>query len=509
MTGQTSGKNNVLLVDDEVDVLKSYELTLKSRQIHNIITCQDSREVLPIMERKPVDVIVLDLMMPGISGEELLEVLTERFPDVPVIIVTAVNDVEIAVRCLNRGAKDYMLKPVERNRFVSGIKRLLEMRQLQRENQSLKQHLLSNLLEYPRAFSHIVTQNHSMLSIFKYIETVAESHEPVLITGETGVGKELVARAIHDLSRRQARFVSVNVAGLDDNVFSDTLFGHIKGAFTDAHQPRSGLVEEAKGGTLFLDEIGDLNPSSQIKLLRLLQEKEYYQLGSDNIKRSNCRVVCSTNRQLEERIENGTFRNDLYYRLRTHQVHIPPLRERLDDLPLLVDHFLAEAFASMKPHGMGDLYAAQTGGVGFHSFPGEGAASWGTAMKKKEINPSLAKDIFKIICNYHFPGNVRELRSLVFDAAATGSTDTLALEKIKQSVKTTIPSGPSPGIAREHPAEVELDLSGYSRLPTLMELEAMALREAMKRSNGNMSQAAKLLGIHRQTMAKKLARIKI
>jgi DNA-binding NtrC family response regulator len=496
MKSQTSGKNNVLLVDDEVDVLKSYELTLKSRQIHNIIACQDSREVLPIMERTPVDVIVLDLMMPGISGEELLEVITERFPAVPVIIVTAVNDVETAVRCLNRGAKDYMLKPVERNRFVSGIKRMLELRQLQRENQSLKQHLLSDLIEYPQAFSHIVTQNHTMLSIFKYIETVAESHEPVLITGETGVGKEPVARAIHSLSRRQGQFVSVNVAGLDDNVFSDTLFGHIKGAFTDAHQSRSGLVEEAKGGTLLLDEIGDLNPSSQIKLLRLLQEKEYYQLGSDNIKRSNCRVLCSTNRQLDERIENGNFRNDLYYRLRTHQVHIPPLRERLDDLPLLVDHFLAEAFAAVKPHGMGDLYTAQTGGVDFHSVPGEGSAS-------------LAKDIFKIICNYHFPGNVRELRSLVFDAAAIGSTETLALEKIKQSIKTTILPGPSPGITGDHPAEVELDLSRYPQLPTLMELETMALREAMKRSGGNMSQAAKLLGIHRQTMAKKLTRIKI
>jgi DNA-binding NtrC family response regulator len=476
MSKQTSGKKNVLLVDDEVDVLKSYELTLKSRQIHNIITCHDSREVLPILERTPVDVIVLDLMMPGISGEELLEVITERFPGVPVIIVTAVNDVETAVRCLNRGAKDYMLKPVERNRFVSGIKRMLEFRQLQRENQSLKQHLLSDLIEYPRAFSHIVTQNHTMLSIFKYIETVAESHEPVLITGETGVGKELIARAIHDLSRRQGQLVSVNVAGLDDNVFSDTLFGHLKGAFTDAHQSRSGLVEEAKGGTLFLDEIGDLNLSSQIKLLRLLQEKEYYQLGSDNIKRSNCRVLCSTNRQLEERIENGTFRNDLYYRLRTHQVHIPPLRERPDDLPLLVDHFLAEAFA---------------------------------AMSKEKINPSLAKDILKIISNYHFPGNVRELRSLVFDAASIGSTDTLALEKIKQSIKTTIPPGPSQDFPGSHPAEVELDLSRFPQLPTLMELETMALREAMKRSNGNMSQAAKLLGIHRQTMAKKLARIKI
>jgi transcriptional regulator with PAS, ATPase and Fis domain len=230
-------------------------------------------------------------------------------------------------------------------------------------------------------------------------------------------------------------------------------------------------VEEAKGGTLFLDEIGDLNLSSQIKLLRLLQEKEYYQLGSDKIKRSNCRELCSTNRQLEERLENETFRNDLYYRLRTHQVHIPPLRERLDDLPLLVDHFLGEALASMK---------------------------------KEKINPSLAKDILKILSNYHFPGNLRELRALVFDAAATGSTDTLSIEKIKQSTKTTIPPGPSPGIPGSHPAEVELDLSRYPQLPSLMELEAMALREAMKRSNGNMSQAAKLLGIHRQTMAKKL-----
>jgi DNA-binding NtrC family response regulator len=467
MNKYTSTKNAVLLVDDEGDVLKSYELTLKSRKIPNIITCQDSRQVLPILEKTSVDVIVLDLMMPGISGEELLDMITVRFPGIPVIIVTAVNDVDTAVRCLNRGAKDYMLKPVERNRFVSGIQRMLELQQLQRENQSLKQHLLSDFIKYPQTFSPIVTQNNMMLSIFKYVEAVAESGEPVLITGETGVGKELIARAIHDLSRRQGRFVSINVAGLDDNVFSDTLFGHLKGAFTDAHQPRGGLVAEAKAGTLFLDEIGDLTLSSQIKLLRLLQEKEYYPLGSDKVKRSDCRMLCSTNRQLEKGIENGTFRNDLYYRLCTHHMHIPPLRERMDDLPLLVDHFLTEATASMK---------------------------------KIKVEASLDKDILKTLSDYHFPGNLRELRALVFDAATTGSTDT---------IKATVPSEPSPDITGTHPAEKEMDLSQYPQLPTLTDLEEMALREAMKRAGGNMSRAAKMLGIHRQTMAKKLRRIKI
>jgi DNA-binding NtrC family response regulator len=343
---------------------------------------------------------------------------------------------------------------------------MLDLQQLQRENQSLKQHLLSDFIKYPQAFSPIVTQNNTMLSIFKYIEAVAESGEPVLITGETGVGKELIAQAIHDLSRRQGRFVSINVAGLDDNVFSDTLFGHLKGAFTDAHQPRGGLVEEANAGTLFLDEIGDLTLSSQIKLLRLLQEKEYYPLGSDKVKRSDCRVLCSTNRQLEKGIENGTFRNDLYYRLCTHHMHIPPLRERMDDLPLLVDHFLTEATASMK---------------------------------KIKVEASLDKDILKTLSNYHFPGNHRELRALVFDAAAAGSTDTLSIEKIKQSIKATVPPEPSP----------EMDLSQYPQLPTLTDLEETALREAMKRAGGNMSQAAEMLGIHRQTMAKKLKRIKI
>jgi DNA-binding NtrC family response regulator len=466
MNPQPSRKQVVLLVDDEPDVLKSYELTLKSRQIRDLITCLDSRDVLSILEKNVVDVIVLDLMMPGISGEELLSILTERYPEIPAVIVTAVNDVETAVRCLGNGARDYLLKPVERNRFVSVVRRLLELRRLERENLSLKQSLLSDSLLHPQAFTPIITRNHGMLSIFKYIEAVAESDEPVLISGETGAGKELIARALHQLSLKKGRFVSVNVAGLDDNVFSDTLFGHSKGAFTDAHQVRSGLVEEAADGTLFLDEIGDLNPASQVKLLRLLQEKEYYALGSDKVKRTNCRVLCSTNRRLEEGIKNGTFRNDLYYRLCTHNVIIPPLRRRMDDLPLLVEHFLSDAASSLKG---------------------------------KEPGQGLQTDLLHILRNHDFPGNIRELRALILDAAATGSTATVALDKIIRANKTQTPdteTSPAP-----------MDLSRASQMPTLLELEEMALREAMKRSAGNMSQAARILGVNRQTISKKLKRI--
>jgi len=201
----------------------------------------------------------------------------------------------LAVKCMQHGAFDYMLKPVEKSRLVGGVKRAVELRELQRENQLLKAHVLSDKLEKPEAFSEIITVSTGMRSIFQYVEAIANSPRPVLITGETGVGKELVAKAVHTLSSREGDFLPVNVAGLDDHVFADTLFGHNKGAFTDAREARNGLIERAAGGTLFLDEIGDLSSTSQVKLLRLLQEGEFFPLGSDVAKRSDARIVVATN----------------------------------------------------------------------------------------------------------------------------------------------------------------------------------------------------------------------
>jgi FixJ family two-component response regulator len=248
MTDIKSPERPVLLVDDEEQALTSFELALRSVNLNHFIRCLDSREVIPLLAEREVEIILLDLRMPHLAGDELLPLITSDFPEVPVIVITGANDVETAVRCMKLGAFDYMVKPVERSRLIGGVKRAVEFRDLQRENRLLKAQVLSDKLEHPDAFSEIVTGSARMRSIFQYIEAIARSPRPLLITGETGVGKELVARAAHRLSRRRGAFVPVNVAGLDDNVFADTLFGHKKGAFTGAEQARGGLLEQAAGG---------------------------------------------------------------------------------------------------------------------------------------------------------------------------------------------------------------------------------------------------------------------
>ena len=333
----------VLLVDDEAQFLFSASLSLNSEGIDNVIQCQDSREVMSILSEEDFSVVVLDMLMPHLSGWDLLPTIVRDFPDIPVIIITAVNEVKTAVDCMKEGTFDYLVKPVDKVRLVTTVQRAIEVRELRDENTRLKDYLLSDKLEQPDVFSEIITQNPVMRSIFQYIEAIAANPLPVLITGETGVGKELVAKALHRLSGRTGDLVTVNVAGLDDHLFADTLFGHKKGAFTGADTARDGLVEQASGGTLFLDEIGDLSVESQVKLLRLLQEGKYYPLGEDVPKLTDARIIVATNRDIDSLMKAETFRRDLYYRLQTHHIHVPPLRDRRDDLPLLVEHFLDKA----------------------------------------------------------------------------------------------------------------------------------------------------------------------
>jgi len=456
----------VLIVDDEKNILTAFEVTLKYSGISNIITCQDSREVMPLLENQAVELILLDLIMPNIPGEALLRQINEHFPGVPVIIITAVNNLETAVDCMKFGAVDYMVKPVERNRLVSGVHRIIQVQELKRENLTLKNRILADRLEQPQAFSDIVTGNDKMISIFKYMEAVAPSEDPVLITGETGSGKELFAHALHKLSNRKGKFVSVNVAGLDDNMFSDTLFGHTKGAFTDAHQTRKGLVEQAVKGTLFMDEIGELSPASQVKLLRLLQEKEYYPLGSDTPHHAQVRAFFSTNQDLKELVDSGQFRKDLFYRIHTHHIHIPPLRERPDDLPLLIDHFLNEASAAMN-----------------------------------KAKPLVSQEILTLLANYDFPGNIRELRAMIVDAVSTTGTKDLSGAAFKKLASLTHPQGKTKSSASQ---KVSLDFSLFSQLPTLKQIEDSLITEALKRSSGNINKSAQILGITRQTLSKRL-----
>ncbi len=457
----------VIMIDDEEQALKSFEMTLRSASMNNFISCHDSRDVMPLLQSRDIEVMLLDLRMPHISGEELLENIVSDYPEIPVIIVTGANDVETAVKCMQLGAFDYIVKPVEKSRLVSATRRAVEMRELQRENQLLKNHMLSNKLDYPEAFSEIITNSSGMRVIFQYAEAIAASPRPVLITGETGVGKELIARAVHRLSQRNGEFVPVNVAGLDDNVFADTLFGHKKGAFTDAREARSGLVEKASGGTLFLDEIGDLNTTAQVKLLRLLQEGEYFPLGSDLAKRSDARIVVATNQDLDALRSSGKFRKDLYYRLCDHQIQIPPLRDRREDLPVLTEHFLDKASKTLE--------------------------------RKK---PTPPEELITLLSTYHFPGNVRELEAMVFDAVSSHKSGKLSLDMFKVHVaRPSAVSGTNP----EEIPRLENQLIIFTdQLPTLKQAEQMLVDEALQRSKGNQSIAALSLGISRQALNKRL-----
>jgi DNA-binding NtrC family response regulator len=282
-------------VDDEPAWLKSLSLTLRScAGLTNLTTCQESTKVMGLLEQKRFGVVILDLTMPHVSGEELLKQIGESHPYITTIVISGLNQLETAVRCMKLGAFDYFIKTDEEERIVGGILRAVRMVEMQRNYQEMSHHLRSGDLRHPEAFAAIVTADRGMLALFAYAEAVANSPQPLLITGESGVGKELIARAVHKLSGCKGKLVTVNVAGLDDTVFADTLFGHLRGAFTGADHLRKGIVEEASDGTLFLDEIGDLSIPSQVKLLRLLQEGEYYPLGSDQPKRIKARVIVAT-----------------------------------------------------------------------------------------------------------------------------------------------------------------------------------------------------------------------
>jgi DNA-binding NtrC family response regulator len=281
---------------------------------------------MPLLAERDIGALLLDLTMPHLSGHALLEQVTEDHPDIPVIVMTATNDLQTAVQCMQDGAVDYLVKPVEENRLVSSVKRALEIRMLRAEVLSLKERLLTDKPHQREAFAEIITQSKEMFAIFRYIEAVAPSPQPVLITGETGTGKELVARALHRLSARPGEFVTVNVAGLDDTLFSDTLFGHARGAFTGADQARDGLMTSTAEGTLFLDEIGDLS-ALQVKLLRLLQDGTF--ILSARIGHARAAPGSSAPPIVIRGVSRDVCK-DVYYRLRT-TIHLPPLRARTGD----------------------------------------------------------------------------------------------------------------------------------------------------------------------------------
>lgn len=462
----------ILLVDDEAPILKATQLMLQGHGYTSVITTDNSNNVMSLLTSRPVSVVVLDLFMPGLSGQELLSLIVSSYPQISVIVMTALDETMSAVECMRAGAIDYLVKPVESSRLVAAVSKALEVNALASEVSSLKDYLLTDRLVNPEVFQTIITQDKRMRSIFQYIEVIAPSRQPVLITGETGVGKDLLAKAIHTVCKCKGEFVAVNVAGLDDSMFSDTLFGHKKGAFTGADQAREGLIARAAGGTIFLDEIGDLSDSSQIKLLRLLQEHEYYPVGSDIPRKSDARVVVATNKTLKNQMAQGMFRHDLYYRLCTHQIDVPSLRERPEDIPILVEHLTAKAAKSLG----------------------------------REI-PACAPEIHSIVSGYDFPGNIRELEAIIFDAVARATTGVMDKECLRMidcsdTMMTCDDSTP------EDEAVVEILRASFGQFPTMYQMENYLIKVALKESNDNQGAAAAMLGIARQTLNKRIGEMK-
>ncbi|MGX9418814.1 sigma-54-dependent transcriptional regulator [Vibrio sp. RC27] len=454
----------IMLVDDEPAFVRSMSRTLERHGgINHLYQTNDSRDVMALLEQHPdIELILLDLNMPYLSGDSLLEMIVEKHPHIRVIIISGMNQIEMAVDCIKLGAYDYFVKTTEENRLLEGIKRAITMQEMRRENEAMRRRFLSDTLEQPEVFSGIITQDKKLRSIFQYLESIAKSRQPVMITGESGVGKERIAEAIHTLSGRTGKLVSVNIAGIDDSMFADTLFGHSRGAFTGADKKRIGMVESAADGTLFLDEIGDLSYASQTKLLRLLQEGDYYPIGSDKPKRSRARVVVATHHDLKQLVEDGSFRKDLYFRLCIHHVDIPALRNRKGDVPLLFEHFLA-------------LAAKELG---------------------KEV-PTFPKELPVLLSNYHFPGNVRELQALVYDAVSQHKSHILSMKVFQRVIDNH-------HFELSNETEHRALFDPNQPLPTLQEISELLVKEAMNRAQGNQSLASRLLGISQPALSKRL-----
>lgn len=463
----------ILLIDDEEHFLSTAELVLNSNRFTNVETCNDSTKVIDLLKEKEYSLIALDINMPGMSGKELLPKILENVPEMIVIVITAINNVENAVECMKLGAFDYLVKPLDDEKLLSSIKRGLNFASVKNENIRLKESLFKDKLEFPEAFSQIITNSNKMRAIFKYIEAIAKTNLPVLVTGETGVGKELIAQAIHEISGREGELISLNVAGVDDNLFSDTLFGHKKGAFSGADIERKGLIEQAEDGSLFLDEIGDLSIESQVKLLRLLQDGKYYPLGSDVAKLSSARIIVATHKILDKMKEDDTFRKDLYYRLQAHHVHIPPLRDRKKDIPILISHFLEQASQELN--------------------------------KKRPKSP---KELYTILTNYSFPGNIRELEGLIFDAVSRHTSGILSIESIR---KKTIGTEKEVKEKNNSPTQLENfsdSIIFTAQFPTFKTAELLMIKEALRRAENNQTIAAQLLGITRRALNNRIQRLK-
>jgi len=459
----------ILVVDDEPPDLRSYQANLAVAGINNIILCQDERKVAGILKNSAVGIVLLDLGLPYIPGKEILKELVRDYPEIPVIVITGLIDSKLAAECLEIGCWDYLNKSVESERLITTVKRTIAFANLKNENISLTETVLSPELIKPDIFDNIYTKNRDMHNIFQYIEAIVKTKEPILITGETGVGKELIAKAIHAASGNKGEYVDVDVSALSKSVFEDELCGHVKGAYTGANSDKAGFIKIAENGTLVLNEIGELAPEHQLVLLRLLQEREYSPVGVEQYFKTNARIIAITNKDLRQAVENGTFRKDLFYRLSTHHIHVPPLKDRKEDIPLLVEKFVEAA-----------------------------------ALANDKKVPSIDENLLEYLCSYDYPGNIRELENIVKDAVSTMKGNNLgitALERYKSLFEEFKAEA-----AKSSNFILKLNIPPDS-LPSQQDILDVYMVEVFKLTQNNQSQTAAILGISRPTLARRLREI--
>jgi DNA-binding NtrC family response regulator len=453
-----SEQSPILIVDDDPGLLLSIKTTLVSADLPEPDTISDSRLVMERVRGHAYKIILLDLVMPYINGMELLEMIKKEFPETVCLVVTATDEVTTAIQAIRLGAYDYLVKPVNGETLVAIIQRAMERYQLRKEVALFAvQQSFANLAN-PEAFREIVAEDESMALVFCQVEAVAPTDYSVIITGESGTGKEMMARMIHKLSRRASEpFIAVNMAAFTQTLFEDEFFGHIKGAYTHAVSDKKGFFEAAQGGTLFLDEIAELAPSLQGKLLRVIQEKEYYRLGSTSSRRIDVRILAATNRDILEEVKNERFRADLFYRLSMYTIKIPPLRERKKDILPLSRYFLQR---------------------------------YGNS--KSEPIESLSPELEQGLMAYSFPGNIRELENMMASAVLLEKSRILTLPSVSIS-GSVISSSPDAG----------------SGLATLEDLEKQHILRVLQETGGNRKKAARILGINTATVYRKIEKYRI
>ena len=456
---------SILIVEDNVSEAEAYQDFLQQKGFH-VEVVHDGAEGIACLNENFYDVVITDLSMPKVGGLQVLEHIVQNTPETICIILTGYGSIKSAVEAIKLGAYDYLTKPIPLDELLLTVEKALETRRLKRENEYLRRKLWQEW-----GYGEIIGKSPAMRRVFSLIEKVADTESTVLVLGESGTGKELVARAIHRASdRRKGPFIPVNCGAIPEELLESELFGHEKGAFTGAIKTRIGRFELAHGGTIFLDEVAEMSPKLQVKLLRVLQERTFERVGGSRQIKVDIRVIAATNKDLEKEVREGRFREDLYYRLNVIPIKLPPLRERLEDIPLLVEHFLARF-----------------------------------KDRKKQPVKGITKEALEYLMKHDWPGNVRELENVIERMVILSNGEYLTVEDLPEYILERV------GSFRPEPYVQEFDIPEEGiHLPSLVaEFEKKLIIKALEKTGWVKNRAAKLLHINRTTLIEKMKKQKI